>query len=190
MAHQDQTTERPLSLSRRAFTLDAAIAPLAACVITVRDACGSSTPARMHVVRLTFGVLALSVLLVAAGCGSTSSPTTPSPVATVSFAQQIQAEILTPACTSCHTDVGRNPSGGLNLKSGTAFGALVGVASAGKTGATRVIAGNPSGSYLVQKLEGAADIVGLRMPRNGPPYLTDAKVALIRLWIQNGALNN
>jgi len=28
------------------------------------------------------------------------------------------------------------------------------------------------------------------MPRNGPPYLTDAQVALIRLWIQNGAPNN
>jgi hypothetical protein len=53
-----------------------------------------------------------------------------------------------------------------------------------------VIAGNPGGSYLVQKLEGAADIVGLRMPRNGPPYLTDAQVAMIRQWIQNGALNN
>jgi hypothetical protein len=53
-----------------------------------------------------------------------------------------------------------------------------------------VIAGNPSGSYLVQKLEGAPDIVGLRMPRNGPPFLTDAQVALIRQWIQNGAPNN
>ena len=59
-----------------------------------------------------------------------------------------------------------------------------------KAGATLVIPGNPSGSYLVQKLEGAADIVGSRMPRNGPPFLSDAQVALIRLWIQNGALNN
>ena len=190
MLHQDQTTERPLSPWRRAFTLDAAIARLAGRVIIVSDACGSSKPERMRVARLTFGVLALSVLLVAAGCGSTSSPTTPTPAATVSFATQIQAQILTPACTSCHTDEGRTPSSGLNLKSGTAFAALVGVASVGKAGATRVIAGNPSGSYLVQKLEGAADIIGLRMPRNGPPYLTDAQVALIRLWIQNGAPNN
>ena len=149
----------------------------------------------MQFVRVTFGVLALSVLVAAAGCGSTSSPTTPSPApaapaATVSFAQQIQAQILTPACTSCHTDEGRTPSGGLNLKTGAAFAAMVGVASSGKPGAIRVIAGNPSGSYLVQKLEGAADIVGARMPRGGPPFLTDAQVALIRLWIQAGALNN
>ena len=146
---------------------------------------------RMQLVRLGFAATAFSVLVAAFGCGSSSSPAAPStPTATVSFAQQIQAQILDPACTSCHTDVGRNPSGGLNLKAGTALAQLVGVASTGKPGATRVIAGNPSGSYLVQKLEGASDIVGVRMPRNGPPYLTDAQVALIRLWIQNGALNN
>ena len=138
----------------------------------------------------TFSVLALAVFVVAAGCG-TSSPSAPSPTPSgVSFAQQIQAQILTPACTSCHTDDGRTPSGGLNLKAGSAYADLVGVASSSKPGATRVIAGNPSGSYLVQKLEGAADIVGLRMPRNGPPFLSDAQVALIRQWIQAGALNN
>jgi|SRR4051812_11682154 mono/diheme cytochrome c family protein len=147
---------------------------------------------------VTLGMLALTVSLAAAGCSS-SSPTAPTTsttsasapsTASPSFAQQIQAEILTPACTACHTDEGRTPSAGMNLKAGAAYANLVGVASSGKPGATRVIAGNASGSYLVQKLEGAPDIVGLRMPRNGPPYLTDAQVALIRLWIQNGARNN
>ncbi len=138
-----------------------------------------------------FGVIALSALVVAAGCGSStpsapSSPTTPA----ISFARHVQAEILNPACVSCHTDDGRTPAGGLNLKSGSAHAAMVGVASSRKAGATHVIAGNPSGSYLVQKLEGAADIVGLRMPRNGPPFLAEAQVALIRQWIQSGALNN
>ena len=145
-----------------------------------------------YVVGLTLRIAGLAgVAMMAAACGSSNpTPTTPTPTSSVSFAQQIQAQILTPACVSCHTDDGRTPSGGLNLKSGSAFASLVGVASTGKPGAIRVIAGNPSGSYLVQKLEGAADIVGLRMPRNGPPYLTDAQVALIRLWIQNGVPNN
>jgi hypothetical protein len=53
-----------------------------------------------------------------------------------------------------------------------------------------VIAGNASGSYLIQKLEGASDIVGLRMPRNGPPFLTAAQIDLIRQWINNGAPAN
>ena len=144
---------------------------------------------RIQVVRLGLAVMVFSVVLAEVGCGSSpAAPTTPTP--TVSFATQIQAQIFDPGCISCHTDVGRNPSGGLNLKSGTAFAQLVGVAAPQKPGATLVIAGNPSGSYLVQKLEGAADIVGSRMPRTGPPFLSDAQVALIRLWIQNGALNN
>jgi len=139
------------------------------------------------------GVFVASAGIVAAACSSgSSSPAAPAPTPSAgpSFSTQIQAQILTPACTSCHTDDGRTPSGGLNLKSGAAYAALVNAASTGKPGAIRVIPGNPSGSYLIQKLEGAADIVGLRMPRNGPPYLTDAQVALIRQWIQNGAPNN
>ena len=144
----------------------------------------------VDVVRLRFGIVAVAAALMVAGCGK-DSPTTPTPTPTgPTFSQQVQAQILTPACVSCHTDDGRTPAAGLNLKSGSAYAALVGVASSQKTGATRVIASNPSGSYLVQKLEGASDIVGLRMPRNGPPFLTTEQVALIRLWIQNGAPNN
>ena len=145
---------------------------------------------KMQIPSFMIGVLALAVLAVAAGCGK-DSPTAPSQAtATVSFAQQIQTEILTPGCASCHTDAGRTPAGGLNLRAGASYASLVGVASSAKPGAIRVIAGNPSGSYLVQKLEGAADIVGLRMPRNGPPFLTEAQVSLIRQWIQNGAPNS
>ena len=142
-----------------------------------------------HVVRVRFGIVAVASAMVVAGCSK--SPTTPTPTPTgPTFSTQIQAQILTPACQSCHTDDGRTPAAGLNLKPGASYPNMVGVASSGKAGAIRVIAGNPSGSYLIQKLEGAADIVGLRMPRNGPPFLTTEQVALIRLWIQNGAPNN
>jgi len=142
--------------------------------------------------RLTSPIVAAVFASIATACGSSSTPTSPSSAAapTVNFSQQIQTAILTPSCVGCHTDEGRTPAGGLNLKSGSAHSSLVGVASTGKPGAVRVIPANPSGSYLVQKLEGAPDIVGLRMPRNGPPYLTDAQIALIRQWIQNGAPNN
>jgi mono/diheme cytochrome c family protein len=137
------------------------------------------------------GSLCIAVALAsfAAACGK-DTPTTPTPTPTVTFSTQIQAQILDPACTACHTDQGRTPAQGLNLRSGVAYSQLVGVASTGKPGATRVIAGNASGSYLIQKLEGASDIVGLRMPRNGPPFLTTEQIALIRQWITNGAPNN
>jgi mono/diheme cytochrome c family protein len=144
-----------------------------------------------YVVKSRFGIVAVAVAMMTAGCGKSDSPTTPTPTPTgPTFSTQIQAQILTPACVACHTDEGRVPAANLNLRPGAAFPNLVGVASSGKPGAIRVIAGNPSGSYLVQKLEGAADIVGLRMPRNGPPFLTTEQVALIRQWIQNGAPNN
>jgi mono/diheme cytochrome c family protein len=149
---------------------------------------------RMQFVRLTFGIVVVVGTAITVACSGSTSPSTTTTTTTTTtgptFSTQIQAQILTPACTSCHTDEGRTPSGGLNLKAGAAHASLVGVASTGKPGAIRVIAGNPSGSYLIQKLEGASDIVGLRMPRNGPPFLTDAQVALIRQWIQNGAPNN
>jgi mono/diheme cytochrome c family protein len=144
---------------------------------------------RTHVVKLTF-VLVGSAAIYATGCASSTAPSTPSPQNSVTFSTQIQQQIFNPACIACHTDDGRTPSSNLNLKTGVSIANLVNVASVGKAGATRVVPGNPSGSYLIQKLEGAPDIVGLRMPRNGPPYLTTEQIALIRQWIQNGAPNN
>ena len=134
---------------------------------------------------------ALGALLLAMAMGACSkSPTAPTPTSTVPTLSQIQTQIFDPGCTSCHTDVGRTPSSGLNVKAGSAFGALVNVPSVGKTGAIRVIPGNPNGSYLIQKLEGDAGIVGLRMPRTGPPFLTEAQVKMIRDWIAAGAPNS
>lgn len=89
-------------------------------------------------------------------------------------------------CVGCHTNVGRNPAGGLNL-AGDAHSALVNVSSRGKPEVTLVVPGNPDASYLLHKLEGRSSIVGLRMPRSGPPYLTDGQLLVIRRWIAIGA---
>jgi hypothetical protein len=94
------------------------------------------------------------------------------------------------ACTNCHTDAGRNPSGGLNLRGGVAYNSLVGTPSVGKPGATRVVPGDPENSYIIHKLEGRADIVGTRMPRGGSGFLTDGQVLVIKRWIQLGARND
>ena len=147
---------------------------------------------RTPVARALSFVSIVVLIGLASACGndSPSSPTANVTSNTVTFSTQIQQQILNPACVACHTDEGRTPASGLNLRSGVSHAQLVGVASVGKAGAIRVIAGNASGSYLIQKLEGASDIVGLRMPRNGPPYLTTEQVALIRQWITNGAPNN
>jgi len=94
-----------------------------------------------------------------------------------------------PACTNCHTNVGRNPAGGMNLVHDLAYDQIVNVASARKAGAIRIIPGDPANSYLIQKVEGAASITGNRMPTNGP-YLTDGQIMILRRWITIGAPRN
>ena len=94
------------------------------------------------------------------------------------------------ACITCHNTTNVAISGGLNLTGAGAYNALVNAASVGKAGAIRVIPGDPAGSYLIQKLEGASGIVGERMQQDGPPFLTVGQIAIIRQWIQDGAPNN
>jgi hypothetical protein len=94
------------------------------------------------------------------------------------------------ACTNCHTSTGRNPSGGLNLNHDVAYEQLINVASRGKPSAVRIVPGNADASYLVQKLEGAPDIVGRRMPFAGAPFLTDGQILILRRWIALGAPRN
>src|SRR5712691_12837275 len=56
------------------------------------------------------------------------------------------------ACTECHTNVGRTPSGGTNLRHDVAYASLVNVPVRGKPGAIRVIPGDPDNSYIIQKI--------------------------------------
>jgi hypothetical protein len=93
-------------------------------------------------------------------------------------------------CVGCHTSVGRTPAGGLSLLRDVAYDQMVNVPSAQRTSVMRVAPGNPDASYLIHKLDGRAGIGGLRMPRNGPPFLTDGQIMIIRRWIEIGAKRN
>ena len=143
----------------------------------------------------------LSLLLVVsclglAGCDEKlSSIAGPTPTLEPTFAS-IQRDIFQTtdvagrtACVTCHTNVGRNPAGGLNLVADGAYSQVL-APSSRKPGAIRVIPGDPANSYLLHKLKGSADIVGVRMPQNGPPYLTDGQIRIIERWIEIGAPNN
>jgi hypothetical protein len=147
--------------------------------------------------RVLWPAVLLSAIIGTLGCDEKLSTISgPTPSLEPTFAS-IQREIFEStdsagrtACTNCHTSTGRNPSGGMNLIHDLAYDQLVNVPVNGKPGAIRVIPGNPDGSYIVQKLEGTSGIVGRRMPNNGPPYLTDGQILIIRRWIAIGAPRN
>lgn len=136
--------------------------------------------------------------LVCAGCDEKlSSITGPTPDLEPTF-RSIQQNIFASAdssgrvaCSGCHTSAGRTPAAGLDLAGANAHGQLVGVTSNAKPGAVRVVPGDPANSYLIHKLEGRSDIVGLRMPRGtAGPFLTEGQIRVIKRWIELGALNN
>ena len=166
---------------------------LEALPVPARVACSRSRAARARALLLGVGLITLSTQACDEKLRDLTGPT---PDLAVHFGS-IQANIFQltdssgrTACTNCHTNVGRTPASGLNLLPGFAYAALVNAPSREKSGAILVVPGDPDNSYLVQKLEGTPGIVGLRMPRTGPPHLTSGQILVIRRWIQNGAPEN
>lgn len=144
--------------------------------------------------RLYLRVLALAALAAsAAACDeSLSDLAGPSPNLEPTFAS-IQREIFETtdtagrtSCVSCHN--ANNPVGRfvLNLTSDVSYDALYNRPSIQRRDLRLVNPGNPSDSYLVQKLEGR-QTNGLRMPLNGPPYLSAGQILIVRRWIELGA---
>jgi hypothetical protein len=146
--------------------------------------------------RLGHLLAAVVLIMCTAGCDeSLSDFAGPTPTLEPTFSS-IQRDIFNTtdtaarqACTNCHNSGNVAIAGGLNLTGAGAYNALVNAPSTGKSGAIRVIPGNPDGSYLIQKLEGASGIVGDRMPQTGP-FLAPGQIAIIREWIERGAANN
>lgn len=127
-----------------------------------------------------------------------SSLTGPTPNLEPTFAS-IQATLFEagdssgrPACTNCHTNVGRTPAGGLNLLRDVAYDQLVNRASVQRAGWALVAPGNPNGSYLIEKLVAtpSAPIVGGRMPRGTTAFFTEGQILVIKRWIELGAPRN
>jgi methionine-rich copper-binding protein CopC len=141
-------------------------------------------------------VVPLSVALLAACAGNgkgldangqpLGSGNGSAPVLTASF-QSIQDNVFTPICVHCHSGAGAPQ--GLELDASHSYALLVSVPSSEESGVLRVTAGDPNSSYLVQKLEGSAGIVGAQMPFGGPP-LPQATIDVIRQWITDGAMRS
>jgi hypothetical protein len=103
---------------------------------------------------------------------------------------QLQTSIFSPICSACHNGQGANLPGVMDLTSAPAsFAALVNIASRQQPAVMRVAPNSPDTSYLVRKIEGAAGIVGSRMPLGGP-FLDQPTIDQVRAWISAGAQNN
>lgn len=84
------------------------------------------------------------------------------------------APILVERCVLCHS--GESASAGLRLDN------VESLLGGGANGAI-VVAGDPGASELVRRLRGTSVP---RMPMTGPPFLSDAEIALFERWIAEG----
>ena len=113
---------------------------------------------------------------------------TPIPGATHSY-QVIQTTIFTARCIKCHS--GASAPQGLQLSAANSYASLVGVSSSEVPSLKRIVAKNPTDSYLYIKIVGTdSRMSGERMPRDGPPYLTQEQIDYVKEWILEGAPNN
>jgi hypothetical protein len=101
----------------------------------------------------------------------------------------IQDNIFTKSCafSGCHKGSASN-AGFLSLESGVSHGALVGQMAATETGWMRVVASNPSQSYLLVAMgaEPGPTPAGGLMPLANPKLCQD-KLDAVSRWIMSGA---
>jgi hypothetical protein len=100
---------------------------------------------------------------------------------------EVQAVFGKYGCTGCHPGVNSS----LDLREGRSYDDLVGVRALEDPELVRVVAGDPSSSFLYLKLGGDAPVadipaIGTRMPPRSPP-VDAADLELVRRWIAQGA---
>ncbi|MEZ4703408.1 MAG: hypothetical protein R2834_23965 [Rhodothermales bacterium] len=109
------------------------------------------------------------------------------PAATVSFNNDIKPILAANACSSIFCHGGEKPPSNFSVK--TATDILGPGNEALQLEECNVTRGKPEESYLIKKLEGAAGIIGERMPFGGGP-IDPTQLETIRQWIIEGARDN
>jgi hypothetical protein len=134
---------------------------------------------------LLLAILINMTACVGSGVGIPDAAANSGEVPTTFF--ELQTVVFDPMCAAqCHRG-GAAPKG-LSLEPGLALPGLVGVPSTEAPEFLRVNPGNPEDSFLVIKITpNDPRRVGSRMPRNGPPFLTDPQTRALKRWISAGA---
>lgn len=110
--------------------------------------------------------------------------TLPTDIKIKSNFSSIQTELFDKNCATSGCHSGQFPSADLDLSRGNAYKNIVGVKSSGDL--MYINQGNSSESYLYQRIS-SNDIFNV-MPPTG--RLNQAFIDSLKLWIDNGALNN
>ena len=123
-----------------------------------------------------------------ANSGNTETETTSNTTTGNGLFTRVQKEVFDIDCalSGCHT--GSASPLGLNLAEGKSYADLVNKGSNQIDSLLLVEPFNPDASYLVQKIEGGSG-GGDQMPLNRPPLSTE-QMALVRAWINEGALED
>ncbi len=95
-------------------------------------------------------------------------------------------------CITCHQSTA--PPLDLDLSTGNAYSNTVNVDSV-QSSYKRIIPEGSIDSYLIAKITGGHQYLpflgsGDRMPKTGPPYLSEDDISLISSWVDQGALDN
>ncbi len=108
----------------------------------------------------------------------------------ISYARQIQP-IFDLSCAVCHAQGGFADFRGIDLRltQEESYDLLINQPSVQRSDLTLVVPGDPEASLLFQKVDSDTPSVGVRMPFGRAP-LADDDIELIRLWIEQGAVNN
>lgn len=96
--------------------------------------------------------------------------------------------VFTQRCAGAGCHGGPAPAEGMNLDAGSAYASTVGVPATQCSDRMRVAAGDPTKSYLVDKIDGNSLCLGTRMPKTGS--LSADERQLIVDWIAQGAPND
>lgn len=110
--------------------------------------------------------------------------------ATVSFSADIQP-ILNTYCFRCHREGGVADQAGIAFRAGEeeSYDLLVDQPSVLDAQSTLVVPGDAAASLLFDMVASDSPVFSSRMPLGGP-FLTGAKIERIRVWIDQGAINN
>jgi len=138
----------------------------------------------MRNVTLTFTLSPILILIFACSHDGALDPGNNQGGTRATFSS-IQSNVLSTTCavSGCHN--GTQPP---NMSGSVAYSNLVNVGNLIGT-LDYIEPNNADNSYLYRKVTGQ-NIVGKRMPENGPPYLSTAVTDSIKAWIDAGAPNN